>query len=120
MKTSIKIEELAMFIFGVYLFNSLGISWWWFIGLILAPDISMLGYLINAKAGSVTYNIFHHKGISIFIYFAGIYFNSQIFQLIGIILFTHASMDRIFGYGLKYFDSFNNTHLGIIGNKKHK
>jgi hypothetical protein len=36
-------------------------------------------------------------------------------QLAGIILFTHSSMDRVFGYGLKYPDSFNNTHLGPIG-----
>lgn len=120
MRASIKIEELGMFIFGIYLFNSLEISWLWFIGLILLPDISMLGYLINSKTGALSYNIFHHKGIAILIYFIGVYFNSQIFQLIGIILFAHASMDRIFGYGLKYFDSFNNTHLGIIGNKKHK
>ena len=117
MRTILKTEELLMFIFGIYLFSSLGISWWWFIGLILLPDLSMLGYLIDVKTGAITYNIFHHKGIAILFYFIGIYFNSQTFQLIGIILFSHASMDRIFGYGLKYFNSFNNTHLGIIGNK---
>jgi hypothetical protein len=30
----------------------------------------------------------------------------------GTLLFTHASFDRILGYGLKYFDSFKHTHLG--------
>ena len=118
MKTVLKIEELAMFIIGIYLFNTLGISWWWFIGLILTPDIAMFGYLANPKIGAVAYNVFHHKGIAIGIYFIGIYFNSQMMELAGIILFAHASMDRIFGYGLKYFDSFNNTHLGTIGAKK--
>ena len=117
MKTSIKFEELAMFIFGAYLFSALGLSWWWFVGLILTPDIAMLGYLVNTKLGAISYNICHHKGIAILIYFIGIYFGNETFQLIGIILFAHASMDRIFGYGLKYFDSFNNTHLGIIGTK---
>jgi hypothetical protein len=117
MKTSIKFEELAMFIFGAYLFSGLDISWWWFIGLILTPDISMFGYLINSKVGAIAYNIFHHKGIAILIYFIGIYFDNEIFLLVGIILFAHASMDRIFGYGLKYFDSFNNTHLGVIREK---
>lgn len=117
MKTSIKFEELAMFIFAIYLFNSLELSWWWFIALILTPDLGMLGYLFNSKIGAITYNVFHHKGMAITIYLIGIYLNNQIFQLIGIILFAHASMDRIFGYGLKYFDSFNMTHLGIIGKK---
>ncbi len=32
-------------------------------------------------------------------------------------LFAHSSMDRMLGYGLKYEDSFGNTHLGMIGKK---
>ncbi|MEJ7830333.1 MAG: DUF4260 family protein [Segetibacter sp.] len=27
----------------------------------------------------------------------------------------HISLDRVLGYGLKYNDSFSNTHLGVIG-----
>ena len=115
MKTSLKIEELLMFLLGIYLFNQLDYSWWWFPALILLPDISMLGYIFNPKIGAIMYNGFHHKGIAIAFYFLGIYFNIELLQLIGIILFSHASMDRIFGYGLKYFDTFNNTHLGRIG-----
>lgn len=33
----------------------------------------------------------------------------------GIILFGHSNMDRIFGCGLKYADSFRHTHLGMLG-----
>jgi hypothetical protein len=36
-------------------------------------------------------------------------------QLIGVILLGHSSLDRALGYGLKYEDSFQNTHLGRIG-----
>lgn len=115
MKTSLKIEELLMFILGIYLFNQLDYSWWWFPALILLPDIGMLGYLRNPKVGAILYNIFHHRGIAIVFYLIGIYFHNEFLQLIGIILFSHASMDRIFGYGLKYFDAFNNTHLGKTG-----
>ena len=28
---------------------------------------------------------------------------------------SHASFDRVFGYGLKYEDAFRHTHLGMIG-----
>jgi hypothetical protein len=115
MKTVLKIEELLMFVLGIYLFNQLDYSWWWFPTLILLPDISMLGYLLNPKTGAILYNSIHHKGIAIAIYFIGIYLQIDLLQLIGVILFSHAAMDRIFGYGLKYFDAFSNTHLGKIG-----
>ena len=117
MKTSLKIEELFMFGLGVLAFNQLEFSWWWFLVLILTPDIGMLGYIISTKVGAVIYNIFHHKGIAITVYFIGVYLQSQVFQLIGVILFSHASLDRVFGYGLKYFDAFNRTHLGTVGKK---
>lgn len=117
MKLSLKIEELSMFLLGIFMFNQLDFSWWWFLGLILTPDIGMLGYLINTKFGAVTYNLFHHKAIAILIYFVGVYFQNGTIQLIGIILFSHASLDRVFGYGLKYLDAFENTHLGIINKK---
>lgn len=116
METTLKLEELLMFALGAYLFSLLGMSWWWFFGLLLAPDIGALGYVINTKIGAITYNIFHHKGIAIIVYFAGIYFENNALKLVGIILFSHASIDRVFGYGLKYLNSFKDTHLGKIGN----
>ncbi|MDN3722760.1 DUF4260 domain-containing protein [Aequorivita sp. SDUM287046] len=116
MKTTLKMEELAQFIFGIFMFSQLDFAWWWFPALLLLPDIGMVGYLINAKIGALIYNIFHHKAIAIVIGLIGFYSNNQILILIGIILFSHASFDRIFGYGLKYPDSFKNTHLGKIGN----
>ena len=35
--------------------------------------------------------------------------------LVGILLFAHSCFDRVWGYGLKYTDSFQHTHLGKIG-----
>ena len=114
MKTSLKLEELAMLLLGIFLFSQLNFSWWWFIGLFLAPDLGMLGYLINTKVGAFTYNLFHHKFVAIAIYFFGIFITSEIVQMIGVLLFSHASFDRIFGYGLKYEKGFKFTHLGEI------
>ena len=117
MKTILKIEELAQFVLGIFLFSQLDFAWWWFPVLLLTPDIGMLGYLINPKIGAFTYNIFHHKTIAIAIGLAGFYFDNPLLILIAVILFSHASFDRIFGYGLKFQDDFKNTHLGKIGNK---
>lgn len=115
MKTIIKLEELSLFILGIYLFSLLNYEWWWFLALILAPDFSMLGYLFGNKSGAFFYNIFHHRGIAVLLYIIGCYFKIEILQLTGIILFSHSAMDRFFGYGLKYESGFKYTHLGEIG-----
>ena len=115
MKTIIKLEELGLFILGIYLFSFLSFEWWWFLILILAPDLSMLGYLFGNKSGAFLYNVFHHRGIAVLLYILGSYFKIELLQLIGIILFSHAAMDRFFGYGLKYEKGFKYTHLGEIG-----
>src|SRR5437762_9982984 len=115
MRTLIKLEELAMFLFSILIFSSLSFAWWWFPLLILAPDISMLGYAVNNKAGAICYNFFHHKGIALLVIAVGYYLRDDRWILAGTILFGHSSMDRIFGYGLKFFQGFKYTHLGEIG-----
>jgi len=118
MKTLLKIEELGQFILSIILFNQLAYSWWVYPALILVPDVSMMGYLWNPKAGAWLYNFFHHKFTAIIFYALGLWLGSESIQLIGIILFGHAAMDRIFGYGLKFTDDFTHTHLGHIGKVK--
>jgi hypothetical protein len=117
MKKIIALEELAMFVLSIVLFNQLSFAWWWYLALILAPDSSALGYLVNTRAGAITYNFFHHKAVAIAVYLAGLYLQNEVVLLMGVILFGHSSMDRMLGYGLKYPDSFQNTHLGPIGKK---
>jgi len=104
-----------MLLFGFFIFMQLDLQWWWFLVLILTPDIGMVGYLFGNKVGAFSYNLFHHKGLAILIYLAGIYFSIPLCQLIGVILFSHSSLDRILGYGLKYDKGFKFTHLGEIG-----
>ena len=117
MKNSLRLEELAMLVLGIFMFGLLGYQWWWFLVLILVPDIGMIGYAFNSRVGAFSYNLLHHKGLAILLYFFGMYFSFPLCQLVGVILFSHASMDRIFGYGLKYNKGFKYTHLGEIGKK---
>src|SRR6476660_8580767 len=117
MKATLKLEELGMFLFGIYLYSLTGYQWWWFLVLILAPDVSMIGYLAGNKIGAFAYNLAHHKAAALAVYLAGIYFENLLLQLLGAILFSHSAMDRIFGYGLKYDTGFKFTHLGEIGKK---
>ncbi|MBB6236570.1 hypothetical protein HDC90_001182 [Pedobacter sp. AK013] len=118
MKKIIAIEEMGMFLLAVFAFSKLSFHWWVFPALLLVPDLSMLGYLAGPKVGAWFYNVFHHKTIAIVIFLMGFYYQLPILQLSGIVLFAHSCMDRALGYGLKYSDAFNHTHLGLIGKNK--
>lgn len=114
----LKLEAFGLFILSVFLFSMLDYSWGWFPALLLLPDISMLGYAFGNRIGAYSYNLFHHKLTAIAAGLCGFYFQHSGLMLAGIILFGHSAMDRMFGYGLKFSDSFQNTHLGRIG-KRH-
>lgn len=111
MNSLIRLEEVALFILSIYLFALLNFSWWWFPLLLLIPDVSMVGYIMTNKVGAFFYNIVHHRGIAILIFIIGAVSEQSIIQLIGIMLFAHSTIDRIFGFGLKFADNFKHTHL---------
>lgn len=115
MKTILRLEEALQLLLAIYLVNQLSFPGWLYWVLFLAPDIGMLGYIINPKTGAFLYNVLHHKGIAIALYLTGIYFNIPELAFAGLVLLGHSAFDRIFGYGLKYKDHFKNTHLGWIG-----
>jgi hypothetical protein len=117
MKNIFKLEEFAMFAICVYALYLLKAEWWCYVLILIAPDISFVGYAGGNKVGAFLYNLFHHKGIAIVIYAIGLSMSNDWLQLTGIILFGHSSMDRMFGYGLKLEQGFKYTHLGIIGKK---
>jgi hypothetical protein len=115
MKNLIRLEEFFLVLLALFLFSALDYGWWWFPLLLLAPDLGMAGYLAGPRAGAVTYNLLHHKAIAVSAYVAGALAGSELLQLIGLIMLAHSSLDRTLGYGLKYPDSFQHTHLGMIG-----
>lgn len=115
MKNLLRAEEALQFAVCLFLNAQLQYPGWLFWALLITPDLSMIGYAVNARVGAVCYNIVHHKGTAAGIYLAGLYFNSPELLFTGLLLFAHSCMDRVFGYGLKYADDFKNTHLGKIG-----
>ena len=115
MKNLIRLEEAGIFILSLYLFSTLEFAWWWFPALLFLPDVGMFGYLLGSKLGAFFYNFLHHRLTATFVCLLGMIVENNVCLLAGIILFAHISFDRIMGYGLKYSDSFNHTHLGMIG-----
>jgi hypothetical protein len=117
MKLVLKLEELAMFLACNFSLHLIHAEWWWFVVMFIGPDISMLGYMFNNKIGAFSYNLFHHKGIGLVVLFFGFFYKIWLMQVIGTIIFGHASLDRFVGFGLKFENGFKFTHLGEIGKK---
>jgi hypothetical protein len=114
MKNILKLEELGLLILSIFAFYHTDFPWWYYLAFILLPDIGMLGYAINNKIGALTYNFFHHRLLSVVFYLSGFQLKNEWLVFGGIILLGHISLDRLLGYGLKYPDSFKNTHLGKL------
>lgn len=114
MQYLLKLEFVALLALSIVLFLTTDVAWWWFPLLILVPDISMIGYIVNTRIGALTYNIVHTLifGIAVFIF--GYFTHLTVFEVAGAILIGHSAMDRAFGYGLKFGDSFKHTHLGNL------
>lgn len=111
MKNLLRLEEIALFGLSIFLFSLLDYNWWLFPLLLLLPDLAMVGYLADSKVGAFVYNLVHHRGISVGVYIVGALIGQTVLQLIGIILFAHSTIDRVFDFGLKYADDFKHTHL---------
>ena len=115
MQLQLRLEELAFFLCSIYLFSTLAFPWWVYPVLLLAPDVSMAGYQAGPRLGAVIYNVVHHRALALLLFGAGALFAWPGLALAGVIMFGHSSLDRALGYGLKYPDSFQHTHLGRIG-----
>ena len=118
MKIVLRLEAAGLLILGLFLFSQLAYPWWLLLVLLFTPDLSMLGYLVNTRVGAAVYNVVHHKAVAVACYVGGALLVNPVIMLVGVVLFTHSAMDRIFDYGLKYPDAFQHTHLGWIGGAK--
>ena len=96
-----------------------GGSWPLFLLLILAPDLSMLGYLAGARFGAFAYNLFHTLIVPLCLLAIGFLSQQELATQVAAIWLAHIAIDRALGYGLKLSNGFQDTHLGRIGRDKH-
>jgi hypothetical protein len=120
MKNILKLESAGLFLIftGAY-FHLYPGTWKFYIALFFVPDVSFSFFLITKKLGAIAYNIFHHQGILVLLFLIGFYVKEDSIMKVALIFLAHSTFDRVAGYGLKYFDSFDHTHLGWIGKSKH-
>lgn len=122
MKKLLELEEFAQLILSVYLYFQLAdhFSVYWFIPLFFFPDIFAVGFLVNNYIGAIMYNFSHFKFLAICVFAIGFLVHNHLLFQLGVIMYAHICFDRTIGYGLKYLDNPNKTHLGFIGKEKHK
>jgi len=100
-------EGAAVLALSVWLYARGGASWGLFALLILAPDLSMLGYLAGPRAGAATYDLAHAYVWPIALYALGQ-------APLALIWAAHIGADRMLGFGLKYPTGFCDTHLARV------
>lgn len=110
-KKIIHLEGLIVLVTSIYTYSLCDFSWFIFFLLLLAPDISMLAYLLNDQVGAQIYNLFHTYVVSILLVGIGVFFKLDVILMIGLIWTAHIGMDRMLGYGLKYKTGFKDTHI---------
>jgi hypothetical protein len=91
-----------------------GGSWILFVLLLLAPDLSMLGYLAGSRIGAAIYNAFHTYALPVILAAYGLLEGSSLAVSMALIWLAHIGVDRLLGYGLKYASGFKDTHLDRV------
>jgi hypothetical protein len=105
------VEGAAILFTTVILYAQGRFRWWLYAALFLAPDLFMLGYLANTRAGSAIYNFAHTLAGPLTLLAIGLIVPApQVFPY-GLIWLSHIGFDRMLGYGLKYPTQFKDTHL---------
>jgi hypothetical protein len=107
----LRVEGAVMLVGSVLLYWMGGGSWWLFALLLLAPDLSMLGYLAGPRLGAIVYNVFHSYPLPAALGIFGLLAGAPLAVSVALVSFAHIGMDRLMGYGLKYPTGFKDTHL---------
>ena len=111
----LRAEHAALFLAGVVVWLANGGHPLLLLPALLAPDLSMIGYLRGPRLGSITYNAVHHLVLALALLGLGWWTGASWLILSGAVLTAHVGMDRALGYGLKLPTDFRDTHLGRIG-----
>jgi len=107
----LRLEGAMVAIGATTWFFAQGGSWIWFLVLILAPDLSAVGYLAGPRIGSYCYDAVHTYVAPGLLAAGALAAGWSPGVLLACIWAAHIGADRLVGYGLKYPSAFRDTHL---------
>ena len=111
----LRAEQAAIFLAGIVVYLANGGNALWMVPALLAPDLSMVGYVGGPRLGAITYNAAHNLVVGLALTGLGWWSSVGWLLLAGAVLLAHVGADRALGYGLKLPSDFRDTHLGRIG-----
>jgi hypothetical protein len=107
----LQLEGAAVLALSLFAYHWNQGGWVLFAALFLVPDVSMAGYLANARLGAITYNAIHTYAGPILLFGYAVGTGHKQALLISLIWIAHIGLDRMLGFGLKYATGFKDTHL---------
>lgn len=110
-KVILHLEGLVLLATTIVFYARLDFAWSLFWLLLLSPDLSLVPYLINRNWGTHVYNVMHTLALPAMLIAYAFATDWTIGIQLALIWLAHIGMDRSVGYGLKYNDSFGDTHL---------
>ena len=113
-----RIEGGVLLALSLLIYWKLAGPWLWYVLLILAPDLFMLGYVRGPKFGAAVYNLGHTWLLPGILAAVGIVGGASWAIDVAAIWIGHIGADRLLGYGLKLPSGFQDTHLGRIGRNR--
>lgn len=109
---TLRVEGALLAAAAVWGYFALGASGWLFAGLFLVPDVALLAFLgPNRRLASSLYNLTHNLALPAALGAFGLIAGAPLAVSLALIWVAHIGFDRAIGYGLKYPDSFETTHL---------
>jgi hypothetical protein len=107
----LRVEGGVVLAFSVFLYWETHTGWLLFAVLFFAPELSMLGYLRNARVGAAVYNAVHTLIGPLGLLLYAVAAKQRLLVPCGLIWAAHIGADRLLGFGLKYPTNFKDTHL---------
>jgi hypothetical protein len=99
----LRVEAAALLTGALIAYSTTGQHWWLVPVVVLLPDLAMTGY------------VGHATPVPALVIGLGWWQHRPLVLGLGLVWLAHIGLDRLMGYGLKYDDHFQHTHLGILG-----
>lgn len=81
------------------------------IALLVAVDLSLIGFLVGPRVGTLAYNLAHTTAIPLVLGAIGVLTGGSVAAQVALAWLAHIGVDRALGFGLKYPSAFSDTHL---------
>jgi len=111
----LRLEGAVLLVGALIAYATTRQPWWLVPVVILLPDLAMTGYMRSTQVGALVYNLAHATPLPALIIGLAWWQHHPLILGLGLVWLAHIALDRLMGYGLKYGDHFQHTHLGVLG-----